>query len=180
MNSLNTYKIPLNGLKEGDYQYSYTINKYFFSTFPESEIQDAALEIEILLSKKTAVLNLEIELKGTVNIQCDRCLDLFDYPVNYRAKLYVKFGDKNSDLSDADETITLAHSEYELELSQHLYDYIMLSLPYKKVHPTDENGESTCNEKMLDEIEKFGNTDNPSEEKKEIDPRWDKLKGLIK
>ncbi len=171
---MGKYKIKFKGKREGKYFYKFDIENSFFENFPESEIKKAKVkaEIELLITKD--LLTLNIGLKGIVELQCDRCLDYFDYPISYQTILYVDFGEKNSDLSDADNKITIAKSKDEIELDKHFYDYLHLSLPYQKIHPIDEEGNSLCNQSMLNKIEEFSG----KEEKKEIDPRWEKLKKI--
>ncbi|HIO16765.1 MAG TPA: DUF177 domain-containing protein, partial [Flavobacteriales bacterium] len=64
----------------------------------------------------------------------------------------------------------LGKNEYDLDLSQIIYEMSHLALPCNKVH---EN-ESDCDPNML------GYTLNESEEESEkpSDPRWDALKNL--
>ena len=171
---MSKYKIKFRGLKEGRHKYKFEIEDSFFEKFPESEIKKAKISgrVELLISKD--LLTLNIELEGTAELQCDRCLDFFDSPIKYETVLYADFGDKNSDLSDADNKITITDKASEIVLDKHFYDYIHLSLPYQKIHPTDENGKSTCNTKMTKIIEKYSLKEN----NETVDPRWDKLKSL--
>jgi len=56
-----------------------------------------------------------------------------------------------------------------LDLSQYLYESLIVSLPIKKVHPDNE-----CNKEMIKRL-------NPSKTKKtknDSDPRWDALKNI--
>ena len=75
--------------------------------------------------------------------------------------------------SDPD-IITLPADEQELDLKQHIYEYILLSIPIKRVHPDDEFGNSTCDPFMLKKLEEF-----IIDQENEIDPRWDELKKLM-
>ena len=43
----------------------------------------------------------------------------------------------------------LSPNETELPLGQYIYESISLSLPYRKIHPEDANGNSLCNPDML-------------------------------
>jgi len=48
-----------------------------------------------------------------------------------------------------------------LDLAQHFYEYIMLSLPMKHVHPDREDGSEGCNPDMLALLKNYsvGNDD---------------------
>ena len=65
--------------------------------------------------------------------------------------LYLKFGEEHEEL--ADDVIVLAESENEINVAQYIYELFTLSLPLSLVHPEDENGNSTCNEKNDSKIE---------------------------
>jgi uncharacterized protein len=60
-----------------------------------------------------------------------------------------------------------------LDLRQQIYEFIMLALPIKRVHPADKKGKSTCDPVMLKKLEEL------IIEEKENDPRWDELKKLM-
>ncbi len=171
---MGKYKIKFRGLKEGKHKYKFEIEDSFFEKYPESEIKKANIfaEVEMLISKD--ILTFDIKLKGTAEIQCDRCLDFFDFPISYKTILYVDFGEINSDLSDADNKITISNKAGDIVLDKHFYDYLHLALPYQKIHPNDKNGNSTCNKEMIKKIKEYSTC----KETEITDPRWDKLKSL--
>jgi uncharacterized metal-binding protein YceD (DUF177 family) len=169
------YTIPFTGLSYGQHEFKFTIDKAFFELFEESELHNGLIEIHIDLYKTSEILNLDIDLEGTVNIECDRCLDTFSQPIEFQAKLNIEFGDESSDISDADENIILSRKETDLDLSQHFYDYINLALPIRRIHPKDKNGKSICNKEMIKKLKELTN----EEKETETDPRWDTLKNLL-
>lgn len=63
---------------------------------------------------------------------------------------------------------------YELDLQQQIYEFIMLALPIRRVHPVDKNGNSTCDPVMLKKLDEL-----IVDEEKDTDPRWDELKKLM-
>jgi uncharacterized metal-binding protein YceD (DUF177 family) len=97
---------------------------------------------------------------------------MFSQPVNCENKLLIKFG-KSLEDSDPD-ILSLPSDEHELDLQQQIYEFIMLALPIKRVHPTDKKGNSTCDPVMLKKLEEL-----IIEEEKINDPRWDELKKLM-
>jgi uncharacterized metal-binding protein YceD (DUF177 family) len=115
---------------------------------------------------------LEFEIGGTLKVICDRCTGEFDYPLQGNYRLIVKVGGHESGDED-DDIITVAANEHELDLSQYLYEYIMLSLPIRRVHPENEKGESTCDQEVLKKIEAH-----ITDSEDTTDPRWDKLKNI--
>ena len=171
---MGKFKIKFKGQEEGQYFYKFEIKDSFFNDYSESQIKKAEVNANIELLVTKDLLTFNINLQGHVELQCDRCLDYFDYPISYKTVLYADFGEENSDLSDADNKITLARLNDEIELDKHFYDYLHLCLPYQKIHPVNEKGVSLCNQTMIKKIEEFS----AEKKKAEIDPRWDKLKSL--
>jgi len=170
----NKYIIDFLGLSDGKHKFNFSIDKSFLDIYQNTEINDLTISIETELEKTSRNLIFNFKINGKLNLQCDRCLDNFDLPIKYKTKLYVNFGKETSNLTDVDDTMILGKSESSIDLSKHFYDYIILQVPMKKVHPENEEGESTCNIKMLEHIE---NTEN-NDDTKSIDPRWEKLKSL--
>jgi len=166
------FSIPISGLKEGHHTFEFEINNTFFDQFEESEIKEGELFAVIEIEKRPSHIDLEVKISGKVRICCDRCLEMFDHPVECENRLLVKFGTEK-DESDP-EIITLPHDEYELDLKQYLYEYIYLALPIQRIHPDDAKGESTCEPSMLRKLKEF-----LVEEEVKSDPRWDELKKLI-
>jgi uncharacterized protein len=177
MSKLDQYNIQFSGLKAGKHEFEFKIGKDFFSHFENTDIEDANIEVYVDFEKNERYLALDFHLEGTILTICDRCLDDLTIEIDYAPRLYVNFGDETSDLTDIDDTMVLSRSEDKIELAKHFYDYILLNMPIQRVHPEDEDGESTCDPEMIEKIEKYEAGENESESK-ETDPRWDKLKGL--
>jgi len=167
-----SYTIQLSGLKEGHHTIDFEINNEFFEKFEESEVKEGCLNANIELERRSSHLDMVIRISGSVRISCDRCLEMFLQPVSSENRLIVRFGN-NIDDSDPD-ILSAPVDEQELDLQQQLYEFIILSIPMKRVHPVDNNGRSTCDPEMLKKLEEL-----IIEEEKENDPRWDELKKLM-
>ena len=136
------YRIEIQGLKLGAYSYVFNLNSTFFANFPNSIVQNAALSVEISLEKRAHIIELNLQFSGTVELECDRSLDLFNEPVQLQQKLLYKFGDEPGEV---DEQLTiLAWNEQHIELAQAIYDLVILSLPMKKLHPKFRDEEITA------------------------------------
>ena len=168
----STYTIQLGGLKEGHHTIDFEIGKEFFEQFEESEVKEGSLIANIEMDKRTSHADIIIRISGSVRVSCDRCLEIFSQPISSENRLLVKFG-KSMEYLDPD-ILSLASDESQLDLQQQIYEFIMLALPIKRVHPADKNGKSKCNPVMLKKLEEL-----LIEEEKETDPRWDELKKLM-
>lgn len=168
------FVIPLSGLKEGHYTFDFEIGNEFFEKFEESEIKEGRLTAIVVMEKRSSHLDLVVKISGAVMISCDRCLEMFLRPFECENRLLVKLGKSISD--DDPDVLSLPSDEHELDLMQHFYEYIHLALPIKRVHPDDEQGNSTCNPEMLEKLSELLVED---EDENNIDPRWDDLKKLM-
>ena len=164
--------IPLGGLKEGGHSYNFEVGDEFFELFEGSEITRGELNVVIDLKKRSTHMDLIFSIKGTVMINCDRCLEQFSHPVSCENRLLIKFG-KNWDVNDPD-MLTIPEDEHELDVKQYIYEFIHLALPIKRIHPLDKQGRSKCNPEMVKKIK-----EHTVFSEKESDPRWDELKKLM-
>lgn len=143
------YIINYKSLSSGTYEVDYHIDKEFFEMFPDGDIQDGDVDVKVIINVSLAALRLKFKFNGTLRVACDRCLDEFDMPVKAEYDMVAKFGEKSSNPMEADDFIILSISDEEIDLRQHIYEYAVLSLPARRIHPCDEHGNSMCNPEML-------------------------------
>jgi len=178
-NYLKRYSIVFRGLEAGKHEFMFMVENKFFEHFPESEIKKGRIKVKVILQLKPNALIIQTLLKGAVKVACDLCLDEFVLEIKHKADLQVEFGEKTSDITDVDDKMTLSFAENEIEMAQHFYDYIHLSLPAKKVHKKDEDGKRNCNQEMIKTLNQFSiNKQKSAKVKDEVDPRWEQLKDL--
>ena len=168
-----SYIIGISGLKEGLHTFDFEIDDRFFENFEESEIKSGSLIAKVEMEKRSSHLDLLIKITGKVMVCCDRCLEMFAYPVECENRILVKTGRSIGD--DDPDVISLPAEEHELDMQQHIYEFICLALPIRRVHPDDENGRSTCDPAMIKKL-----SEHIIEEEDNVnDPRWDELKKLM-
>jgi uncharacterized metal-binding protein YceD (DUF177 family) len=172
--SLQKYRIVYQGLSEGVHEFDFDVDNSFFENLEYSEIKKGDLKAHVVLQKKSTFLELDFQINGYLELVCDRCLDEYMQPIDFEGKLFVKFSEQGEDL--ADDVICLSPSEHELDIAHYLYESINLSIPLKRVHPDNEQGESTCNPEMIKRLENF-KIDEPADDT--IDPRWEDLRNLM-
>jgi len=173
MDDLKDFKISFSGLELGHHSFEFQIDDKFFNSFESSRIQEGKLQVNIDLLKQETMLQLDFKIKGEVLLDCDRCLDRFLFPIETTELLLVRFGQETHEESES--ILIIGEKEYQVDVSQYIYEYISLSIPIKVVHPDLENGESGCNQEFLKNFDLIETND-----KEEVDPRWDALKKLIK
>ncbi|MBQ5404680.1 MAG: DUF177 domain-containing protein [Bacteroidales bacterium] len=172
------YIIEYKAFEQGTYEIDYQLDKNFFELFPESEFKDGDVSVKVIMQVSIAGLSFDFDISGSVKTECDRCLEIFDQEIEGFYNLTVKFSDTQTDSGD-DDIIFLPTEETEIDLKHHIYEYVVLSVPPRRVHPEDEDGNLTCNPEMVKALEEFQPTEQEEETEPQTDPRWDKLKGLL-
>jgi uncharacterized protein len=167
------YIIPFKGLKDGKHTFSFKLNREFFEIYEAEEINKVELVCEIQLVKKNSYLEIEFAIEGYIEVICDICLDFYAQKIASTGKLYIRFGEEIAELSD--ELIVIPSSQTEFDVSQYLYDFSMLGIPFKKQHPLDKNGKSGCDPEMIKILKSMEVREEPSQ----TDPRWNNLKKII-
>lgn len=161
MSAKATYSIDFHGLKqghEGGYDYVFPIDDSFFGRWPESEIRSGQGEARVHVVKHASMMELNVVIDAEVLLTCDRCLDEFLCPVHFEGNPVVKVSDSIPDgerySGDAHETannsdgdvLWISPADSTLDLGQYIYESIMLSLPFQRVHPDIK----ACNPEMLE------------------------------
>jgi uncharacterized metal-binding protein YceD (DUF177 family) len=198
--SKREYIIPFIGLKLGFHEFEFQIQDAFFEDREYSSIHSGTANVRLILEKKETMMIGEFEIKGSVSTDCDRCNDPIEVPIKGSFKLIFTFGNEPSE----DESIIVMHpDDYELELKDHLYELLIVSLPTRLIHPKGE-----CNEEMIELLSKYTVQQEPSgseddddeddwdfeddddyeddedwededeDDDSPIDPRWNKLKDI--
>ena len=133
--------IPLNGLAAGENEFSWHVGKEFFDSFENAEILDAQLDADVIVEKSGRYIGVDCDVRGTVTVECDRCLDELDMPVDVEILLSVKYGmEENSEDPQPGEreVIFIPDTDAEFDMSQIIYDYVCLSLPMQRTHAEGE------------------------------------------
>jgi len=138
------YIIPLNGWAAGEREYRWQAGKEFFQMFDNAEILDAAVGIEAKAVKSGHYIGIDLDIRGSVTVPCDRCLEDLTLPVEAHPAFSVKFGEEAGSEEEmregSREILLVSDADTDLDLSQVIYDYVCLSLPMQRVH-----AEGACN-----------------------------------
>lgn len=162
------YDVEFKGLKEGLHEFEFDIRDEFFEHFDQGLVSVGSLKVTVQLEKRSLFLKLRFRLNGWVELTCDRCLENYKQKVKYKNELFVKFGESGC---EDDEIIWVLPEEHRINLAQLFYEYIVLSIPMKHIHPDKKNGESGCDKEMIDRLSRL-----EYKEEKKADPRWEALK----
>lgn len=172
---MKNFEIQFSGLKLGTHQYEYKIEKSFFESFQDNaynyvSVYNSNIEAVVTLEKKETMLVFDFEIKGEIGVDCDRCASEMTTQIETERKIIGKFSDEET--WHEDNIIHIGSQAFKFDVSDLLFEFIMLAVPAKNVHPEGE-----CDVAMLEKLEQYRITEN-KEEDNPVDPRWEKLKNL--
>ena len=171
MCSLEQFKIDLKGLTAETTTLDFDLDKDFFDALDQTEVEGGTLHVSLSIRKASGFFELLFHTVGTVDIVCDRCLDLMEQPIETDNRLTVKLG---STASEDDDTVTVDENEGILDTAWFIYEFIALAIPIQHVHATGK-----CNPAMTKALEELSADRSGDEESTQaIDPRWEALKKL--
>ena len=143
MEETKRYTIAYRGLRSGLHDFHFKVDGGLFRAFGSTEIKDGDCDVSVALERGESMLTLDVNVDGSVVVECDRCLEDCNVPIHYEGQLLVKFSDEVHEYDG--EVIWLLPMEDEVDLTQYIYESIVLALPYQRVHPDGE-----CNPDMLE------------------------------
>ena len=171
---MGAYGINIVGLSNKVHHFSYEIGEKFFRQYGSDLLSEGSFHVDVELNKHETFIEAAFKIKGTAQLVCDRSLETFDYPIETGRKIVFKFGDANEELSD--EIIMIHREAAVLELGQYIYEFIMLMVPMKKLHPRFQ--QEADDEDSTGKIVYTSEDPDKSNKEDEIDPRWNILKKL--
>ena len=167
----NDFNIEFGGLKLGHHNFDFDISETFFNDYSYCDFSHAEINIYVALIKKTTIMEFNIVARGNVRTKCDLTNEPYDQPIDNNIDLVVKFGNEFN--NEDDEILIIPHGEYKINLAQYIYELIVLSVPAKRIHPGVIDG--SLKSEILNILEDL----KPKENKKTVDPRWEKLKKIV-
>ena len=157
----NIFAIPLAGLPFGHTDYQYVINDSFFEDRDYSEVKKGVVNLHLGVEKMETMFVLTLNFEGKVVLQCDRCGDDYEQGIKDSAEIYLKYGAEKDD--EDEDVIIITKNDSEFDLSDLIYEYIILSLPIHRTH----DDESLCNQEVLAKLHNFSQSEAAAEEEEE-------------
>ena len=139
------YSIAYKGLKNSSFDFVFEVDNALFAAYECRDIRGGKCRVEATMLKAEHQLDFDFTIEGEVICECDRCLEDCKIPIDYQGHLIVRISDQEGEY-DGD-VMWLHPAENEVDLTQYIYESIVLSLPYQRVHPEGE-----CNPEMLAHI----------------------------
>lgn len=168
---MSDYSVNILGLSQKTHSFEFNLGNAFFEKYGKEVVAEGQFEAKVNLDKRETLIEADFDIEGKANLVCDRSLESFEHPMKINRKMIFKYGEAAEEVSDE---ITIIPKDLDvLEIGQYIYEFIVLDVPIKKVHPRFQSEEENENEegKMIYQSEK---------KEDEIDPRWEQLRKLKK
>ena len=162
---LRKFSIKIQSLSNNKHLFEFDFNQKLLNQFnSDMDISNSKGICNVILIKSEIMLDITFNIIGETNLSCDRTLKNYTHKLNFSKKVLFKFGDQDEEISD--EMIVINRTKSILNLSKYIYEFFILEIPVKRLHPSVKNE---------DNIDNFVYKTNSS---KKIDPRFESLKKL--
>lgn len=132
--------LDLGRLEQGRHELEYQLDDAFFQQLDQEEVLAGNVNAKVSINASVDTFQIHVEVEGTVDVTCDRCLDPVSEPVQAEDDILVKLAGKD----DEDETCIYLNAEKPLfDLGWIFYEEISVSLPIVCRHQPGE-----CNPEM--------------------------------
>ena len=126
MSQETSHIVLLEKLELGEHLFDFQLDNSYFFTIENSELLGGAADVKVRLIVGESDFAVDMDIVGTVQVTCDRCLDSMDVDVD----VY-------------EESLELDDDPQQLDLAWLAYELIIVNLPL--VHSHQEGG---CNPEM--------------------------------
>jgi len=176
-----TFDIEVIKFKEGLHEVVFPIEDAFFQQVEENELLEKGnLTARVKIDKGANLMELTFHIIGKVQLTCDRSLEVFDHELDITEKMIYKFG---SEVKEIDESVMMITRDTpSINVAQLIYEYILLGLPLKKIHPDykneldEEDNELEGGYVYVDGADTEDSEEDTSEDTNTpVDPRWAQL-----
>ena len=185
MKKLELYDIDLKNFTDSSKIFTYKLDSEFFDVIETTDIKNGSLDVQVIVRKGIGYFTIDFHITGVLECVCDRCLDKLDVEVDTENSIKVKLGAEFDDSDD--EMLIIPEYDGIVNIAWNIYEFAVLSLPYRLVHNDGE-----CNEQMLNALNQVLTTDvreveedeyeddeESQQEPEATDPRWDALKKIL-
>ena len=152
MDKIDHFEISLKGLKRGLYSYDFEIGPSFFDPFKERVNEKGNFKIHINLEKQSELISVDIRIDGQLMTFCDRCLADIKLPLASKDRLIFKY--ESDEAFDDEHVVILDPLEGKLDLSPHILEQILFSIPMIRTYDCESENPKPCDTKVLERLDK--------------------------
>ncbi|MFT4535568.1 MAG: hypothetical protein ACJA1A_001515 [Saprospiraceae bacterium] len=173
MNVLDHFTIPYKGMGNGIHNLEFDIDSDFFKAFEASHLDNGKFKVLVEMDRRNESSVFTFDIEGSTKTNCDRCLESINLPMYGDFTLHVK----HSHEGESTDEIMYIHPETStLNLSQVIYEFVLLCMPLVKTYDCENDENPPCNLNILEKLEQEEELE--EEENNTKNDIWDSLKGL--
>lgn len=154
------FDIAFVGLKPGNHEFNYSLDKEFFREYDATQDENLAANVKLVLDKKAGFMLLRFDVGGTAGVSCDRCGNPLNISLWDEFNVVVKMVDNPDEMNAQEEdpdVYYISRTESHLHVKDWLYEFVTLSIPQQHFCGTNEKGESLCNPEVLEKLKEMEN-----------------------
>lgn len=159
------FELAWQGLKLGEHIFDYEVGRDFMIAHgeDETECKDIKAQVSLKFEKHESFFMLHFDIGGYIVTPCDRCGDEFKLNLWDEFDLIIKLTDAeaNEEIEEDADVVFIPRSETVIDVSNWIYEFIVLSLPLQRIHPKKEDGSPACNEEALKLLGKLAEQNEP-------------------
>jgi uncharacterized protein len=169
---LSDFDIKFVGLRVGKHDFQFKIDSEFISKFQDALIEKLDITLNFTLDKQSeSLFLLDFVFTGSIELECDRCLQEFNFPIKQNDRLILKVENGKENLDD--DVIFVSSNDIKVNIAEYIYEFVSLIVPLKK---TCELISKQCDKDMLKLLNNYSIQSVKHEQ--EPDNEWSVLKKL--
>jgi uncharacterized metal-binding protein YceD (DUF177 family) len=167
MDAFPEHTIAFSGLKDGAHRFEFELDDAFFKATEQEDYTGGKVHVDVTMDKSQHLLVCKIHVDGTVQVPCDHCNALMDFPVKGdQRQIFTLTGEEQEEYDE--ELVVLDTAAHEVNLTHYFFECIALHMPARRVHPPGQ-----CDPEVEKALGQFTVDHEPVP-----DPRWEALKAL--
>lgn len=171
------FDIHIFRLSNGEHNYQFEISDSFFELFENEIFNTGKMVANVSLQKSDSMIQMLFQVEGTIELACDRSLELFDQPISFENRMIFKYGDEEQELSE--DVMVILTDTQTINVADLLFEFIGLEVPMKKLHPRfQEEEENEDDFVMIYSSESEEEESDEQKKEQDVDPRWAALEKL--
>jgi uncharacterized metal-binding protein YceD (DUF177 family) len=158
MNHRRAYDIAFVGLKTGIHEYVYEVDDQFFADYAAQDFRNCQATVKLSLEKNTGFLMLKFEIGGQLEVICDRCGNYLPLQLWDDFQVVVKMAEDPKTMNEQEEDPDvqyISRTESHINVSDWIYEFIVLSIPMQRMCSEEEMGGPHCNKEVLEKLKKL-------------------------
>lgn len=149
MDTFEQYVIPIKTLDKGVHIFDFDLDEKFFQHFEASPIGESNFDVKVVLDKREGMMLLALEIKGSMQTSCDRCMEEIALPIHQSHDLVIKYGPEG----ESADVVYIEEEQPSFQLAPYLYEFSCLSIPMVRVYDCASDENAPCNDKVLEILE---------------------------